>query len=377
MRNTGRRIGTIALVAALLAGVCAAQPAKPATPPPQPDAGAAAVQSISAALTWADARRAEGSYDLAVGALQKILSRDPSNIDALRMLGDIAYERQDAEEAEKRWKAVREIQPNDFGANWGLGRLNLTRQTSLRPAIYYLEIAESVVPADDPALKSQVLVALTQAYAGNQENRKALDTVREVLRADPDNFNANYLLAALRARLAQTEDDYDQALAAAERVVDIVRRDLETSGTSEERVRRLQSAYQLELDILRVSGNVLFERNPDGSLSDRLQQGKSQRAAKTFSKTVDIMVRQADLQRTLSYYRIIQLAAQAVQYDATPGTLMNLELLQKAVGQYAEASETFSHVLEIDPLHKEARRQLEALHAQQPGIEAAPEALMP
>ena len=371
------RTGLVALGVALLAAPCAAQQEARATPEGRKGVPSAVDQSISAALAWADAQRAEGNLDAAVETLQKVLSREPSNIDALRLLGDIAWEQQDAEQARKYWLAVREVQPNDFGANWGLGRLNLAGRASARSAIYYLEVAERVVPADEPELKSQLLVALSQAYAANQENRKALETARKVLGSDPDNFDACYLSTALRARIARTDDDYDQALSDAERLVEIVRHDLQTTGATEEGVRRLLTAYQMELEVLKATANVLFERNTDGSLTDRLQSGKEQRAAKTISKTVDIMVRQADVQRTLTYYRIVEMAARAVEYDASPSTLMDLGLLQKAVGKNAEAIQTFSRVLAIDPLHKEARRQLDGLQSQRSAAETWPNPLTP
>jgi tetratricopeptide (TPR) repeat protein len=332
-----------------------------------------AQMTIPQILAAAENLRASGRVDDAVKGLEYILKAEPSNIDALRMLGDIAWDQQNAEEAQKRWMAVRKIQQNDFGANWGLGRLYLQGSSgrgSARNAILYLEVAESVLPAAEPELKPQVLLALAQAYNADGQTSRAMEKVREVLAVAPDNYEACYFLVALRLGSAQSADDFDQALSDAERLVQVVRKELEASGTTLEGAQRLATAYQMEIQVLKNSVSVVFERNPDGSLSDRLLPGKEKRAAATIAKTVDAMLRYTDLQRTLAYFQIAEVAAKAVQYDANPDTLMELGLLQKATGQSAKAVETFRKVLEIDPLHKEARRQLDALQSQ----EAAPSA---
>ena len=331
--------------------------------------------TIPQMLAAAEDLRARGRIDDAVKALDYILTTEPSNIDALRLLGDIAWDQHDAEEAQKRWMAVRRIQQNDFGANWGLGRLYLQGSSgrgSARNAILYLEVAESVLPASEPELKPKVLLALAQAYSADGQTSRAMEKVRQVLAVAPDDYDACYFLIALRLGSAQSADDYDQALSDAERLVQVVRRELEASGTTLEGAQRLAAAYQMEIQVLKGSASVVFERNPDGSLSDRLLPGKEKRAAATITKTVDAMLRYTDLQRTLAYFQIAEVAAKAVEYDANPDTLMELGLLQKATGQSAKAIETFRKVLEIDPLHKEARRQLDALQSQEFGPSAWP-----
>ena len=329
---------------------------------------------MSAYIAWAESRRAAGEYEKATEALQAILKREPSNVDALRLMGDIAWDQKEAEEAKKWWLAVRQIQPNDFGANWGLGRMYLQQRRSARAATQYLETARSVVPADEPDLQTEVSLMLAQAYAGDRKTRQAMDLVRQVLSVDPEDYDANYLQVALRTNVAQTEDEYDQALSDAKRLIGIVQRELETDGVTREGVQRLMTAYQTELQVLSSLGNVLFERNADGTFSTRLRPGKEQRAASVISETVDVMIRRADVQRMLAYFDIAEIAAKAVEYDGGTNarTLMDLGLLQKATGQNALAIITFTRVLDIDPLHKEAARQLDELQSKQAQPETWP-----
>lgn len=358
------RLWLLVLAMALPAAPCPAQEDVPLEPEGPRVARTAADLTIPELLSMAENLRASGLRKDAVEALNLIRQRDANNVDALRMLGDIAWDLQNAEEAQTNWQLVRKIQPNDFGANWGLGRLYLVSGV-FRNAIHYLETAESVVPADPPELKPTVLLALAQAHAAYGERASAIETVREALALDPDNYDGCYLLAALRANSATSDEDFDQALSDTQRVIEVVREDLEANGITLQGVQRLQTAYELELQVLSGCRTVLFHRNPDATWSDRPLPGKEKRLADTLSRAVDVMVRQTDVQRTLAYFRIVELAADAVKYDeGTASRWMDLALLQKATGQWDQAIVSFEKVLELEPLNKEAQRLLEGLRSQ-------------
>jgi tetratricopeptide (TPR) repeat protein len=330
--------------------------------PPAPPA--ATEMMIPDALAAAERLYKEQRYNAAIEMLNGVLTRDRGNLDALRLLGDVYWDVQDAENARKNWLLVRAVEPSDFGANFGLGRLQL-RSGVFRNAKHYLEVADSVAP---PERALEVAIALAKAERGAGDRAKALETISRALALDPENFEAVHTQVMLLAESAQDDEGLDRALTEAERLVQIAGKMLEAEGTTLTGVQRLQLAYDTELTVLSSYGQVLFERNPDGSLSQRLLSGKDEIAANTISRTVDIMLRQADLQRTLTYFQILTLAEKAVEYDrgTNPRTLLELGTLQMAVGKLKNAAATLRKVLELDPENKTARRQLESLQAPSP-----------
>lgn len=317
--------------------------------------------SIPELLTGAERLRAAQRYDEAIKALNLVLQKDPSSIDALRLMGDIAWDSENAELARQNWRAVLKIQPNDFGANFGLGRLELSSGIG-RNAVHYLEIAESVAPADRVA---EVLIALARAYDGSRMRDQAIETIRKALTFDSSSFEGWYVLATLRTEVAVDDEDFNQAIDDAERLLEIVGNDLQVNGVTRENVQKLQVAYQVKLDALYSSGKVLFEPNADQTLSERLLPGKERQAAATVSESVDVLLRLAEVRQTLVYFDIVELAKKAVEYDqgTNPSTLLDLGWLQKATGQTEQATETFRRVLELNPGNETARRQLETLQA--------------
>lgn len=360
-------LSLVILAITLPVAVCPAQEQPLAEPEQTPASVAIADLTIPELLMLADQYRSAKRFTDALNLVRLIVHKDENNIDALRLLGDIAWDMQNAEQAQKNWTLVRRIQPNDFGANWGLGRLNL-RSGQYRNAMYYIEVAESVMPADPPEIVPQVLIALAQSYRGSGLRSQAVETIQKALTIDPRNFDAWYVLAALRTEMARSQEDFDQALGDADMLIEIADNLLKTNGTTLAGIQMLQTACRIKLGVLNACGPILFERNPDGSLSDRLLPGMEKLAANIFDKIVDVMMQQADLERTLVHFRIIAMAEKTVEVDGAtnPSTLMKLGSLQVATGKLLEATETFQRVLALDPMNKSAQRQLDALQMQQP-----------
>jgi tetratricopeptide (TPR) repeat protein len=360
----------ILLVLVPFGTVCLAQEQPAAEQPGQaPVTRSPADFTIPELMSAADRARQAGRFTDAINLLNVVVQRtqDQTNIDVLRMLGDIAWDMGNAEEARKQWTLVKNVQPSDFGANWGLGRIWL-RSGVPRQALGYFETAKTVIPSDKPELQPQVLLGLAQAYAGSTYPRKAVETVQQVLELDPQNLDAWYMLASLRAQAAVTLDDFNEALSDASQLVAIAENDVKIHGLTPERLQRLAKAYELKRAVLTGCGRVFFEPNPDGRLSDRLLPGMERTAARVFSILVDTWMRQADLERTMEHFRILQVAAKAVEYDGgtDPETLLKLGSLQAATGQLADAIETLRRVLVLDPANVAARQQLDALQQQTP-----------
>jgi len=358
-------------------GQAGAPPAE-ATQTQPPAVRSAAELSIPELLSAAQQYRSGGQLDRALELLRYLLQeRDKGNIEGLRLLGEIYWDSKNAALAEDAWKQVVAVQPNDFVANLGLGRVYLNSGLP-RQAKPYLETAAKVVPPNSPQHEVQVQVALAMALRGGGQWREAIAAAERALRADRDNFDAQQLLTALRIENARTAEEFDRALADAERLIEIAGNALR-AAVNQEGVQRLQLAYQSKLQVLYAFRQLLFRKNPDGSFTDQLLPGQEKRAAAVFSQIVDVMLRQADVNRTLARFQIVEFAAAAVKYDGgtNPRTLLDLGLLQKETGQTAAAVETFRKVLELDPQNATARREYEALLGPLPESSALPPAPTP
>ena len=350
-------------LAVLPVALCPAQEESGTLSQQPPGVRSVADATIPELIAGAEQARAARRHGQATELLAVVLRRDKTNIDALRLMGDISWETRQPDVARKNWLAVRDIQPNDFGANLGLGHMYLSSGV-YRNAMRYLEVAESVAPPDRAA---EVLLLLAQAYHGAREPAaKTMGAIQKALAVAPDSFDGWLLLVTLRIATATANEDFDQALSDAQRLKQIAGNELQLYGSTPERVQRLYAAYEIELQALQAFGQVLFERNPDGTFSERLLPGQGRRAAATVSRIVDAKIRQADLRRTLSHFEIITFAERAVDFDENPRTLLDLGSLQMSTGQDARAIETLRKVLELDPSSELARRQLEVLQARRP-----------
>lgn len=335
--------------------------------------GAAGNMSVSELLDLAGLFRQLRQYSNAIALISNVLRADRNNIEALRLAGDIAWDMQDAEQAKKYWDLVTRIQPNDFAANWGLGRLWL-RSGQPRQAMGYLETAMTVVPPDRTDLQAEVRIILAQAYGAMRDFGPAIETVQQALELDHQNLNAWSVLTTLRAQDAVTLDDLNEALAAASQLATIAESAIETNGMTPEGLQTLSQAYALKLRVLGSYENVLFERNADGTPSDRLLPDMDQTAADINIAIVDTWMKRVDLQRSIDRFQILEFAKTAAGYagGTRPEILLRIGSLQVATGQFADATETLERVLELDPANEPARQQLEALLQRQPTSAPAP-----
>jgi hypothetical protein len=183
------------------------------------------------------------------------------------------------------------------------------------------------------------------------------------------------VLATLRAQAAVTLDDFNEALGDASQLVVIAESVIETDGMAPDRLQSLSQAYALRLTVLGAYQGILFERNPDGTPSDRLQAGMEETASDINTAIVDTWMKRADLQRSIEHFQIMEFAKTAAEYagGAQPEMLVRLGSLQVATGQLADAAATFERVLELDPANEPAQQQLEALRQHQPA--SAPAAI--
>lgn len=313
-------------------------------------------------------------YADAEAVLSVIFRRDENNFEACILGGDMALAQKRPEAARQYYLRARKMQPGDFRANWGLGRIYVDRRI-YRQAVTYLEIARPVAPPDK---LSEVLVKLAQAYGGSGQTPKGFAALTEALASDPTNVDALNLMVSLR----MTTNEYEPALDASAKLVEIARANLMREPGQRQYVQELDGAYDTRLRTLRAYHQTLYELLPDGRRSDRLMKGRESLAAAQLREMMNIAIIRAELQRVDTYFQaLILFADRAVQYDPT-----NVEGLLTVAGLYASTSqwdlavETYQRVLQIDPSNAEAQQRLDALMQQvspatptsQPAAESAP-----
>ncbi len=315
--------------------------------------------TIPELIAWARQLRSAGQQPQAIQVLQQVLQRDVSNKEAFGLLGDIYWETGNAELARKNWLAVLKIQENDFDANLGLGQMYL-RSGVTRSAAHYLETAESVAPPDR---LTEVLIPLAQAYGPLGLREKAIETIKRAISLKPDDYDAWYVLVGLETDMATTVAEFDQADTDAQRLIQLASRELQREGITLERVQRKYNAYNLRLQVLRSFGKVLFEMNPDSTLSDHPIAGREDVAANVLGRVVETRLLQEDTRRLLAYFDIVPIAERAVEFSAGKNAdlLLTLAMLQERTGQLEQAAESFSKVLTLDPSSTTAQQHLAAL----------------
>lgn len=341
------RRGFVVLIALTLISVCAAQqPAPPTAPIGQmtiPDLLAEA-ERLAAAKQWAQAR----PY------VESVLAREQNNAQALSLKGEILEQTDQRDMARQEYLAVREIQPNEFRANLGLGRLYV-ESNMYRQALVYLNIAEPVAP---PERKPELYVLLARAQRGVGNRNGAIDAVNRALEADAANFEAWLYAIAIMVE----SDEYDRAVAATGELVRIAQDEMMKDRSSRDGLVKLGTAYDTRLGVLRAYHQRLYIRNVDGTFSDQLLPGMEKGAAAMLRDVVETMVLQAEVERTLRLYTILPIAEQAVKYDPSSAqTWMHLGLLYVNTAQYEKAAEALRRVLEIQPDNAQAAEQLRQL----------------
>ena len=129
-------------------------------------------------------RKAEESY-------KHVLKLDARDLDALRGLGNIAYDRNDAETALARYREFLNVQPGDKGILTDMGTMLLAaRRTDEAIATY-----QSVLQQDPKFFQAQFNLAIAYRAAGQNDSAlAALQRAREVADSDEARQQVDALL---------------------------------------------------------------------------------------------------------------------------------------------------------------------------------------
>jgi tetratricopeptide (TPR) repeat protein len=302
----------------------------------------------------------EEMLKLAIAEYLKIVSLEPDNIQSHLLLGQLYSFAHDSVHAEEQFSAAEKIDPGSEETALNLARL-YTEQGDLNRAIKVL----SSLPEDDKTGKTEFFLGAT--YDRLKDTGHAIEAYKKALELDPDNLdteralakallNDNQLAAALSAYqdiAAGDPTDPDAYL----RISDIQRR----QGNYEEALTTLKKAKSLVSDMLEVNFN-------EGLIDDAL--GRYDDAVQIFEKLV------ADSEHSSGQYseseksnRSLFLERLAILYREQNKIDQAIAAYQKMAelgGEYAEHAyesevDTYRDVHEYDKATQVAREAAEKL----------------
>jgi tetratricopeptide (TPR) repeat protein len=211
---------------------------------------------------------------LAVGEYEKIIQLEPKNIEDHLLLGQLYSFEHDSEKAEAQFEIAEKIDPGSEDTVLNLARL-YTGQGDTKRAIKVL----SALPDEDQTAKTEYV--LGASYDQEKDTKNAIAAYRKSLDLEPDNLDVERALAKdlLEDNQLTAAEDAFQDIAAGDpsdpeaylRLSEIERR----QGNYDEALATLKKAKDLVPDSLEISFN-------EGLLDDAL--GRYDDAAQIFEK---------------------------------------------------------------------------------------------
>lgn len=332
----------------------AQQEAAPAASQPSVMAVDPGTLSIQSLLTLSQQLIDSKQFAQATRMLEAVLARDAKNVEALSLMGEANEKSGDVYAARNYYKRVLDISRGEYKANVGLGRAYVASNMP-RQAIAFLEQAEKTAPAGK---RPETLALLARAQRAMGDRTAAAATAEKAIKEDPTYFDAWQTLITTRGDAKQ----FDRALTDSQALVELCARRARDNPIDVPVLRQLDAAYDLRLWVLRELVRSLNARTPAGVITDALLPGKEPEAAAAISQFIEVRLRQSQLRDLLSRHELLSSAEQAVKYDPrNPAYLEQWGLLLVSVSDYENAAKAFERVLEVDPNHPTARRQLEEL----------------
>jgi tetratricopeptide (TPR) repeat protein len=251
---------------------------------------------------------------------------------------------------------AREIDKTDFRVNYGLGSAFLRIQF-YQQALRYLEFAEQFVPADKA---SELRVRMAIAYRGTGARSKAKKYAQQAVDADPDDYTAQEVLA-----VAQVEDgEYDSALEHIDAMVRIANDRLADGPSEPGNIQFLISTLDRKLEVLNMYHLTMYEKDPTGKPTNRLNPGRESAAAASLLPLIDIELKKGELRKILRMHGVLPLVKRAVEYDPSNTEIwMRLGLLYVNTSQVDLAIGAFQKIIALDPNHASAAEHLALLEA--------------
>ncbi len=221
------------------------------------------------------------AYDEAAAHCRHILQQYPKYIEAYRLLGKVALDREDDKQATELFARVLSADPADFVSRAGLSII-YDRQGSVRDAVWQMERAYELAPGNsvvqeelrklyarrdgaEPAKIPLTRGALARLYYNGELHTEAIAELRAMLAQEPDRVDLQALLAEALWRDDQRLEAADTALRVLDRLPYCLDANLilgeiwMSSGREEDADVHLKRAQAL--DPLATRANLLFGKS--------------------------------------------------------------------------------------------------------------------
>lgn len=259
-------------------------------------------EGVSQFIKVADYYRAQGFYDKAIAAYNRVYKLDPANKEIAMILADL-YEKRGlvsqaralyleiaekfmvggrTKEALEIYKRVVELDKGNIKTRTLLVELykkekmideaveelnaigeSLIKAGSIKEAIDYFNKAYELKPNDQRATKN-----IVEIYVKSQDYKKAIETIEHFLKISPNNIYFLKRLTELYCELGEIK-------------------------SAEQLISKLQEMGEHEVDLINKIGMLLKERN------------ELDRAFKIFEPTIDYFVKKGNIEEGLSFLRLI------------------------------------------------------------------------
>lgn len=339
----------------------------PAAPPPAPSSSDR--ELLDQARQMQKEAVAEQNGDKLAGALRlvmEVLGRNELDLDANLLAGEISIDRNDYNTAQSYFKRVFDLEPSNYRANLGLGRIwNANR--SWRQAEMHLERAlKSVENSNRKTEEASVLRQLAISRLGSGRILDATKDAERAKLADPTNLdNYQTYVEVLLTAARQFRDYLERAVTECDGYLKAVADQWGADPSNRELLMRLLGAYQLQQAVLEALHNSYYQRDIRNQPTNELLPGKDAEAAAALNRMTACVEERAAVQRLLQLHDAVLLAERATQLDSS-----NVEYqLTKArlyiqIQNRAKAVETCEQILKLDANNAQARELLGALGAQ-------------
>jgi tetratricopeptide (TPR) repeat protein len=314
----------------------------------------------------------------AIDRLNFILQRDPRNIEAMLLSGELMMSMGQFDNARNYFKLVLDIEPQNFRGNFGTGKIWCANRF-YRHAIRFLETAEQVAPATEQAVVKRYLA---EAYRGVGENIKGIAKAEEAVRAARDSggdfTEAMLLLLDIRRRDTL---QFDKAIEDSDQLVQYAAEQLARDPSSVRAMQLMERFLTVSIDSLKLYHNMLYIRSSLNQVTDQIIPGKEKDAAAVLTKLAGRMENLAQTRMALAMYEVMILAEKASRFD--PSNISTLEQYVDALVSmklFSKAAEVCQQILTLNPNHEGARLLLQ--HYEAGGIapsapQAAPQTVEP
>ncbi len=280
-------------------------------------------------------------------ALAALMQREPGNIEANLLTGEIAMEVSDYDRARTAFKEVLRNEPGNYRANLGTGKIYISNRY-WRQALSFLESAEKVAPE---ASRSEVkrLLAIANAGAGNLE--QAIRKADEAVQSNPRDLDALQTRVLVRIESAKLNpEQMTSAIKDADAYLQQAMEGVRQKPWDRQTLSRLNAAYQTMVGppsnpgVLQVYHNSLYEATRE-QVSDKLRAGKGPEAAAALVRIAEVLRQQSMLALTLQEHDALALAERAVADDYAP---TNVKYLEHLLASYQQVQELTARLVGTD-----------------------------